>query len=109
MTQKEIEGKITALKEYKRLAEDLDAQITALENEIKAEMEAQNTDTLITTLFKVTWKVITSRRFDSSAFKATHAELYEQYVRPQQSRRFMVACQEALKIDPPSAPKIEPL
>jgi len=91
MTQMEIEKKIAELKEYKKLAEDLDAQITTLESEIKAEMEAQNTDTLITRLFKVTWKTIVSRRFDSNAFKATHAELYEQYVRPQESRRFVVA------------------
>ena len=91
MTQKEIEGKIAELKEYKRLAEDLNTQITALEDEIKAEMEAQNTDTLITALFKVTWKVITSKRFDSNAFKATHKELYEQYLKPSESRRFLVA------------------
>ena len=91
MTQMEVEKKIAELKEYKRLAEDLDAQITALENEIKAEMEAQNTDTLITSLFKVTWKKIISNRFDSGAFKKTHADLYEQYLRPQESRRFVVA------------------
>ena len=91
MTQLEVEKKVAELKEYKRLAEDLDAQITALENELKGEMEAQNTDTLITALFKVTWKVITSRRFDSNAFKATHSELYEQYLRPQETRRFLVA------------------
>ena len=91
MTQKEIENKIAELKEYKRLAEDLDVQITALEDEIKAEMEAQNTDTLITSLFKVTWKKIISHRFDSGAFKATHAELYEQYLKPQESRKFLVA------------------
>ena len=91
MTQVEIEKKIADLKEYKRLAEDLDTQIVALENDIKAEMEAQNTDTLITRLFKVTWKTIVSQRFDSSAFKATHKELYEQYVRPSESRRFLIA------------------
>jgi len=91
MTQMEIEKKIADLKEYKRMAEDLDAQITALENDIKAEMEAQNTDTLITRLFKVTWKTIISKRFDTTAFKAVHAELYEQFVRPQESKRFVVA------------------
>ena len=91
MTQMEVEKKVAELKEYKRLADDLSTQITALENEIKAEMEAQNTDTLITALFKITWKVITSRRFDSNAFRATHAELYEQYLRPQETRRFVVA------------------
>ena len=91
MTQKEIESKVVELKEYKRLAEELSVQITALEDEIKAEMEAQNTDTLITSLFKVTWKKIISRRFDSGAFKATHAELYEQFMKPQESRRFLVA------------------
>ena len=91
MTQMEIEKKVAELKEYKRLAENLDAQITALENDIKAEMEAQDTDTLITKLFKVTWKTIVSRRFDSNAFKAKHAELYEQFVRPQETKRFVVA------------------
>jgi predicted phage-related endonuclease len=87
----EIESKVKTLKEYKQLAGDLDAQITALEDEIKAEMEAQDTDTLITSLFKITWKKIISSRFDSSAFKKTHADLYEQYLRPQESRRFVVA------------------
>ena len=91
MTQMDIEKKVAELKEYKRLAENLDTQITALENEIKAEMEAQNTDTLITRLFKVTWKTIVSRRFDTTAFKATHTELYEQFVRPQETKRFVVA------------------
>ena len=91
MTQKEIEGKITELKEYKRLAEDLDAQITALENEIKAEMEAQNTDTLITTLFKVTWKKVISNRFDTSSFKAKYSDLYAQFTKPVESKRFLVA------------------
>ena len=90
MDQTEVEKKIAELKECKRLAENLSVQIAALENEIKAEMEAQDTDTLITRLFKVTWKTIISRRFDSNAFKATHAELYEQYVRPQETRRFVV-------------------
>ena len=91
MTKMEVEKKIAELREYKRLAEDLNAQITALEDEIKSEMEAQNTDTLITTLFKVTWKKIISRRFDSGAFKAAHSNLYEQFVKPQESRRFLVA------------------
>ena len=91
MTQMEVEKKVAELKEYKKLAADLDAQITALEDEIKSEMEAQNVDTLITRLFKVTWKTVISKRFDTNTFKAAHAELYEQFVKPQESKRFSIA------------------
>jgi hypothetical protein len=33
---------------------------------------------------------VNSSRFDSKAFKATHSDLYAQYSKPVQSRRFSV-------------------
>jgi predicted phage-related endonuclease len=41
--------------------------------------------------YKVTWKPVTSARFDTTAFKSTHAELYRQYTRESTTRRFQVA------------------
>ena len=91
MTAKEIEAKLKELKEMKVLMEELKDQITGLEDEIKAEMTAQDTDTLRAGAFKATWKPYTSSRFDSSAFKKTHAELYKQYSREIVTKRFLVA------------------
>ena len=91
MTQKEIEAKVKELKEMKVLAEELKDQIAALEEEVKSEMTSQGTDTLLVGPFKVTWKEYTSSRFDSAGFKKTHEDLYKQYTKTYQAKRFLVA------------------
>jgi len=42
-------------------------------------------------IFKLRYKTVVSSRFDSKAFKATHEELYKQYSKPTECRRFSVA------------------
>ena len=91
MTYKEIEAKLKELKELKVLAEELKDQIETLEDQVKAEMTEQNTDTLKAGAFKATWKPYTSSRFDGSAFKKTHEELYKQYCKEITTKRFLVA------------------
>lgn len=91
MTYKEIEAKLKELKELKVLAEELKDQIETLEDQVKAEMTEQKTDTLKAGAFKATWKPYTSNRFDSGAFKKTHAELYKQYCKATVTKRFTVA------------------
>jgi predicted phage-related endonuclease len=54
-------------------------------------MTAEDTDILTGTDYRVTWKAVKSTRFDSAAFKTTHAELYQQYSKQTESRRFVVA------------------
>ena len=91
MTYKEIEAKLKELKELKIMQEELNDQIEELEDAIKAEMTAQNTDTLRAGAFKATWKPYTSSRFDSGAFRKTHEELYKQYSKETVTKRFLVA------------------
>ena len=91
MTNKEIEAKLKELKEMKVLKDELEDQIKALEDAIKAEMTTQDTDTLRAGAFKATWKPYTSSRFDGSAFKKTHEELYKQYCKEITTKRFLVA------------------
>ncbi len=91
MTYKELEAKAKELKELKLMAEELADQIAELENEVKAEMTAENKDTLLLGTVKITWKSYTSSRFDSKAFKSTHSELYTQYCKEIVSKRFTVA------------------
>jgi putative phage-type endonuclease len=39
---------------------------------------------------KVTWKTVTSQRFDTKAFKEQYPDLYEKFAKPSESRRFTV-------------------
>jgi len=91
MSTMELSEKIQELRELRRMAEELEQGITGIEDTIKAHMTAQGTDTLTGYDYKITWKAMKSTRFDSAAFKSTHAELYQQYSKQTESRRFVVA------------------
>jgi len=91
MSNQELEKKICELKSYEQMARDLEIEIEALKDEIKAEMTEQNVDKLSTNLFSVYWNRFDTKRFDTKAFKETHAALYEQYCRTTVTRRFMLS------------------
>lgn len=86
-----MSAKVKELRELKRMQEELAAEIEAIQDEIKGVMTAQEVDTLTGADWKVTWKAVTSSRFDSKAFKADHADLYGQFSKTTVSRRFCVA------------------
>ena len=90
MTAQELTKTVRELKELKAMAAELSAEITTLEDVLKAEMTARNTDEMTVDVFKVRWTAVTSNRFDSTAFKATHADLYTQYSKPVETRRFSI-------------------
>lgn len=87
----EMTSKIRELKELKAMAEDLAAEITAIEDTIKAEMTARNTDEMTVDVYKIRWTKVLSNRFDSSAFKKAMPELHAQFTKQTESRRFTIA------------------
>lgn len=91
MSTNELTSKARELKELKAMAEELAAEITTIEDTIKAEMTARNTEEMMVDVFKVRWTTVQSSRFDTTAFKSTHKELYEQYAKAATTRRFSVA------------------
>lgn len=91
MSANEMESKIKELRELRQMADEIAAEIETLQDSIKSEMTARNTDTLTGADWKVTWKAVTSKRFDSVAFKKTHSELYDQYTKETTSKRFLIA------------------
>lgn len=91
MSTTEIASKVAELRELKRLAEDLSAEIEAIQDSIKDHMAANEIDEITGNDFKITWKTVNSRRFDSKVFKATHSQLYDQYCHETATRRFTVA------------------
>ena len=91
MTTTEVTTTIRNLKELMNMREELEAEITAAQDAIKAEMTAREVDELRADVFKVTWKAVTSTRFDSTAFKAAHKDIYDLFTKPTTTRRFCVA------------------
>ena len=54
-------------------------------------MIERDTEEMDVDVFKIRYKTVKSSRFDTTAFKSTHKELYEQYVKQTESRRFTVS------------------
>ena len=91
MTNQEMLKKVRELKELKAMADELSAEITAIEDVVKAELTALGVDEMQVDVFKVRYKTVISSRFDSKAFKTAHAELYDQYTKQTASKRFSIA------------------
>lgn len=91
MNKEELTAKVRELKELKLMAEELEAEITSIEDEIKAEMTAQNVNELQVDVFKIRWTKVLSNRFDSKAFKKIYNDLYNQFVKQTESMRFSIA------------------
>ena len=91
MNKQELLKQVTELKELKAMAEELQDEITAIEDSIKAEMTAQNASELNVGIFKIRFVDVTTSRFDTNAFKAIYKDLYNQFTKQIQSKRFSVA------------------
>lgn len=91
MSNTELNRKLRELKELKIMQDELQNEIDSLQDEIKSYMTAAQIDTLNVDVFKVTYKEVTSSRFDSTAFKKTHTELYNQYLKQTVTKRFVLS------------------
>ena len=91
MSISEIDAKVSELRELRDMEAEVKSAITAIEDALKAEMLANNTDVLAGKDCTVTWKTIVTNRFDSAAFKLTHADLFAQFSRSSTSRRLVIA------------------
>lgn len=91
MSMNELEAKVAELRELRRMADELAAEIAATEDELKAYMTANSTEELYGPSFKITWKPVTSSRLDSKALKAAAPELWERFSKQTTTRRFIIA------------------
>ena len=87
MSNTEIQSKVNELRELRRMADELTAEIESIQDAIKAHMTAIDADTLTGADYKITWKAVTSSRFDSTAFKKAMPELAERFTKSSTSRR----------------------
>ena len=91
MSQNEIVSKIEQLKEWEAILEEAQAEVEALKDSIKNEMLDKETDELIAGAYIVRWTSVLSNRFDSTAFKREHADLYQAFTKQVTSKRFSIA------------------
>ena len=90
MSTNELTSKIRELKELKAMAEELAQEIAAIENCIKDEMAARNTEEMVVDIYRIRWIKVMSNRFDSAAFKKAMPELHAQFTKQTETRRFSV-------------------
>ena len=88
MSNPNMESKVKELMELKRMKEELEAEITSMEDEIKDVMGEE--ETLLAGAFKVSWKTFTSSRLDSTALKKALPEIASQFTRQTTVRRFSI-------------------
>lgn len=91
MSINEMESKIAKLQEWENLIEEAKQEAESLRDEIKAEMLARDTEEMETGKYIVRWTSVLSNRFDSTAFKKEHGEMYKLYTKQTASRRFSIA------------------
>lgn len=90
MNRTELNSKVKELRELRRMAEEIAAEIETITDTIKREMTAQGVDTLAGDDWKATWKPVQSARFDSKAFKVAMPDLYGRFTRSAETKRFVL-------------------
>ena len=91
MSINELEARIEKLQEWEALAAEAMAEADTIRDSIKNEMQNRNTEELLVGRFIIRWTSVVSNRFDSSAFKRVHGELYKAFCKAVQSRRFTIS------------------
>ena len=80
--------KVKELMELRRMSEELQAEIDALQEAVKSFMGSE--ETMIVGAFKVSYKSVTSSRLDSSALKRELPDVAARYTKQTTTRRFTV-------------------
>ena len=91
MCKKELIAKIQQLKELEELIDEATAEAEALKDAIKAEMVKKNTEEMMVDRFIIRYTVVSSNRFDSTAFKKVMPDMYKAYTKQVTSRRFSIS------------------
>lgn len=91
MSINEMDSKIKELRELRRMADELAAEIDSITDSIKAHMDAEGVETISGTDWRVTYKAVTSSRIDTSALKKALPDVVERFSKTTTARRFCIA------------------
>ena len=88
MSNPSMEAKVKELMELKRMKEEIEFEITAAEDAIKAVMGDE--ELLLAGAYKVSWKTFTSIRLDTTALKKALPDVAAAYTKQTTARRFSI-------------------
>ena len=91
MSINEMDSKMKELRELRRMADELAAEIESITDSIKASMDVRGVDTINGTDWKVTYKAVTSSHLDTAALKKAFPDLAAQFTKISTARRFCIA------------------
>lgn len=90
MDNLQMDEKLAQLRRCRRAIEDLKREAEAIEQEVKAELEARGVDQVETPHYKAAWKTVSSTRLDTKALKEERPEIYARYAVASITKRFTV-------------------
>lgn len=90
MSAIELSTIIEKLKEWEAIQAEAAAEVEALRDQVKAEMNARGVEELEAGQYIARFTTVLSNRFDTTVFKREHAEMYKQYTKQTTSRRFSI-------------------
>lgn len=91
MSTNEMTSMVRELKELEALAAEAEAQIEAIKDALKTEMNEKNVEEMKIDVWTVRYKAVTSSRIDTAAFKKSMPDIAALYTRETVSRRFTIA------------------
>lgn len=91
MSISELNMRVDKIRSLKRLIEEAEAEITGIEDEIKARMTELDTDELRGGNCKVTWKQVSTTRIDGKSLKKELPDIAAKYSSTSTYRRFLIA------------------
>ena len=90
MTNVELVAKCHDREELKMRIKLLEEQVSAIDTELKAELDERKVDVVETGVYNIFYKLQQKNSFDSKKFKADNEELYNQYVKQSVNTLFTV-------------------
>ena len=91
MSTIELSAIIERLKEYEAIQAEAAAEVEALKDQIKAEMNSRGVEELEAGQYIIRYTSILSNRFDTTAFKKIYGDLYKAFTKQSASKRFSIA------------------
>lgn len=89
MSIKELENKARELKELQCMVEELTAEMDAIKDTIRAAMGER--EEVSAGAYRITYKIVTSSRMDTSAIKCELPEMAQRYTKTATVRRLVIA------------------
>ncbi|GHU72126.1 hypothetical protein AGMMS49992_07420 [Clostridia bacterium] len=90
MTAQKIESKASEIQNLKRAREELDAEIAAIEDELKDEMRTRDEYDMRAGAYRIRWAAYTSTSIDTTAMKRELPEIAARYTKTKETRRFTI-------------------